>query len=300
MAARTSHVNSTGTYMAEAQQVVVVSVNYRLGIFGFLGSSQLAKRTTGALGSSYGTGNYGLQDQRAAMEWTKTNIHAFGGDSTRVMIHGCSAGGVSIANHLTQPLSWPFFTSAAMESGNQLTFTDAVSMSDAQRTYDGLLHDLGCSNISCLLGKSMSTLLNSRGHWSPVVDSVNLLDYPRELLRAGKVKRVPTIVGSARDEVAGLDAHGLLQYANLTESTFRAWLAQNYGKENVDRMLALYPTSSARVGMDGGACAGADRGSRGCSVYYYLLVAIVSDDAVVCAARNVAQLLPEGMAYQYR
>ena len=80
-----------GTYIAEAQRVVVVSVNYRLGIFGFLGAKELAQRG----GSGAGTGNYGIQDQRAAMAWVQQHIAAFGGDKARVMIHGCSAGGVS-------------------------------------------------------------------------------------------------------------------------------------------------------------------------------------------------------------
>jgi hypothetical protein len=111
---------------------------------------------------------------------------------------------------------------------------------------------------------------------------------------------LPAIAHSRRDEVAGLDAEGLLQYAALTKDGFRAWLSQNYGEEHVERMLALYPPSSARVGAEGGACAGKGRESSGCSLYYYLLVTIVSDDAVVCPARNVAQLLPKGMAYQYK
>jgi carboxylesterase type B len=110
------------------------------------------------------------------------------------MIHGCSAGGVSIANHLVQPLSWPFFTSAAMESGNQLTFTDAVSMADAQASYDGLRSGLGCSSLECLLALNTSQVLNApfRVHASPVVDGVNLVDFPRRLLRAGKIKRCGT------------------------------------------------------------------------------------------------------------
>ena len=147
----------------------------------------------------------------------RKHIVAFGGDHTRVMIHGCSAGGVSIANHLTQPLSWPFFTSAAMESGNQLTFTDAVPMADAQASFDGLLRGLGCSSLDCLVALNTSQLINAPSHLhaSPVVDGVNLVDFPRRLLRAGQIKRVPTIVGSARDEVAGASPGTQTQHTTL-------------------------------------------------------------------------------------
>jgi carboxylesterase type B len=282
------------------QGVVVVSVNYRLGIFGFLGSTQLSDRSQGG-----GSGNFGIQDQRAAMQWVQSNIAAFGGDRTRVMIHGCSAGGVSIANHLTQPLSWPYFTSATMESGNQLTFTDALPMAEAQASYDEVLTSLGCgratASLSCLLAQNASSLLAAQAyiHASPVVDGVNLLDFPRRLLRAGKIKHVPTIVGSARDEVAGLEAATLMKFANMTASGFRAWLAKQYGAEHVERMLALYPPSSAPVGAEGGDCAGAPAGTSGCTLYYYLVVAIASDDMVKCGARQVAQLLPPGTTYQY-
>lgn len=110
---------------------------------------------------------------------------------------------------------------------------------------------------------------------------------------------MPTIVGSARDEVAGLMADTLMEYANLTADGFRQWLAINYGPEHVERMEALYPPSSAPVGAEGGDCAGATKGSMACSLWYYLVVTIASDDMVKCGARNVAQLLPSGVAYQY-
>ena len=208
-----------GTYMAVAQQVVVVSINYRLGIFGFLGSRELSARTDG-----YGSGNFGIQDQRMAMQWVSQNTDRFGGDTSRLMIHGCSAGGVSIANHLTQPLSWPFFTAAAMGSGNMLAFTDAVSMADAQSSYDDVLSGFGCDGILCLLTKDTTDLLHAHaGHAAPVVDGVNLADFPKALLRDGKVKDVPTIVGAARDELAGLEAGALAPYANMTADGFRRW-----------------------------------------------------------------------------
>ena len=94
-------------------------------------------------------------------------------------------------------------------------------------------------------------------------------------------------------------ASSLLEYANLTADGFEQWLVANYGQEHLARMLELYPPSSARVGAEGGDCAGAKAGSNGCSLYYYLVVTIASDDMVKCGARNVAQLLPAGMAYQY-
>lgn len=140
-----------GSYVAEAQDVVVISINYRVGVFGFLGSAQLAQRTAAIMGSAQGTGNYGIMDQRMAMQWVQRNAAAIGGDPRRVLIHGCSAGGVSIANHLTQPLSWPLFSSAVMESGNQLAFVDAVSMADAQTSFDGFLASVSCASVDCLL-----------------------------------------------------------------------------------------------------------------------------------------------------
>lgn len=119
-----------------------------------------------------------------AMEWVSQNIDRFGGDKTRLMIHGCSAGGVSISNHLTQPLSWPFFTAAAMESGNMYAFQDAVSMADAQASFDALMQGLGCETLGCLLSQNTTALLHGHAaHAAPVVDGVNLVDFPKALLR---------------------------------------------------------------------------------------------------------------------
>jgi carboxylesterase type B len=191
-----------------------------------------------------------------AMSFVQRNIAAFGGDPGRVLIHDCSAGGVSIANHLTQPLSWPLFSSAVMASGNMLAFVDAVSMADAQASYDSLLRGLGCTSVDCLLSKNTTQLLEGNAaHAAPVVDGYALTDFPRELLRQGKVKHCSTIVGATRDELAGLEAASFAQYANMSEAGFRSWLATNYGPEHVERLLGLYPPSMVadRVGPQGGA-----------------------------------------------
>ena len=95
-----------------AQGVVWVGVNYRLNVFGFLGGDALR-----ALDPGNGTGNYGLQDQRAALRWARANIQSFGGDPRKITIDGCSAGAGSTANHVTNVRSWPYFDQAAGQSG---------------------------------------------------------------------------------------------------------------------------------------------------------------------------------------
>ena len=285
-----------GTYLSQKHDVVVVSINYRLGVFGFLGSKELEQRTLNTYGKSAGTGNYGIQDQRAAMKWVQDNIAAFGGDPNRVLIHGCSAGGVSISNHLVSPLSWPYFSSAVMESGNMLAFIDANSMEDAQKWYDGTMSAVGCKDVECLLNVTTDELLKkNQVEASPVVDGHNLLDYPRHLLRNGHVKHVPTIVGATRDELSGLESKILTpRYSRCNESCYHQFLRLNYGDQHLATMLRLYPVSSARVGPEGGPCPGDSSNSTRCTPYYYLIETITTDDALVCTARNVAQLLPAG------
>ena len=109
-------------------QVIVVTSNYRLNIFGFLAAEELRARDASGAGS---TGNYGIQDQRAAMMWTKKNIASFGGDPDRVFIVGQSAGADSVSQHLVRPKSWGLFSSAGMESG---AFYDGVQTATVQGT----------------------------------------------------------------------------------------------------------------------------------------------------------------------
>ena len=98
-----------GGGLAEHGNVIAIAANYRLDAFGFLGSEALRARDNS-------TGNFGIQDQRRAMEWIRQNAPALGADPTRVMIFGESAGAGSVANHLVRPQSWPYFSRAASES----------------------------------------------------------------------------------------------------------------------------------------------------------------------------------------
>lgn len=96
--------------LAALGDVVVVSLNYRLGPFGFM------PRLDDSVSD-----NAGLLDQRLAMQWVKTNIHKFGGDPDNVTIFGESAGGASVGMHLISPKSWPLFNRAVMQSGSTMS-----------------------------------------------------------------------------------------------------------------------------------------------------------------------------------
>ena len=101
-----------------SRNVVLVTVNSRMGVFGYAASDLLRSRDRGGSGISQGnsTGNYGIQDQRMALRWIQDNIVAFGGDSNNVLIFGESSGGTQVGVHVTNPQSWGLFHKVALES----------------------------------------------------------------------------------------------------------------------------------------------------------------------------------------
>merc|ERR550525_1450812 len=182
--------------IASELSVVVVTINYRLGVFGFLASSEIKAST-----SDGSAGGFGVQDQRMAMAWVKDHISAFGGDGASITIFGESAGGHSVINHLTRPLSFPLYTKAIIQSG---TYDEgAVSMDIAEVAYQGLKAGFGCSDLACLRGQDQFAVL-LWGHNccpGPVVDDVELSAPPTDLIAQGKHNiEVPVLMGATRDE----------------------------------------------------------------------------------------------------
>ena len=191
----------------------------RLNVFGFLGSSEVAARTKGG-----GAGNFGIQDQRAAIAWTKAHIGAFGGDGDDITIFGESAGGNSVINHLAQPASFGLYTKAIIESG-AYDF-GAEPMSSAQASYAKLLTAAKCSNLDCLVSKTPLEVGTANGQagagGGPVVDGVSLTDTPVGLIEKKTYNnKVPVIIGSNRDEAAFFT---LLEQTpqNMTDTDFDA------------------------------------------------------------------------------
>jgi para-nitrobenzyl esterase len=197
-----------GQALAEMTGAVVVNMNYRLGPFGALALSALESEDP----AHPSTGGYGLEDQRAALQWVQKNIAAFGGDPNRVMLFGESAGGISTCMHVVSPQSKGLFQSAVVESGpcdSATTKTKALAQGGQFATALGC--DAAPDVLACLRGKtaaevqtalpaSSDLIFGDGATWFPVLDGWNLPDKPSVLLEAGDFNKVPVIFGSNADE----------------------------------------------------------------------------------------------------
>ncbi|KAJ8454076.1 hypothetical protein ONZ51_g13237 [Trametes cubensis] len=194
--------------MALGQPVVYVSMNYRVGAFGFLGGREVMEA---------GIGNLGLQDQRAALRWIQEYISNFGGDPTKVTIWGESAGSQSVAFHMVTNGgdNEGLFRAAWMESG---TVQPAADITSLQPTFDAIASAVGCTLgsarvLDCLRAApadAIKTAMDEQSAvfgytglsvpWSPRVDGVFFKHDSARLLLYGQVADVPVVVGDCEDE----------------------------------------------------------------------------------------------------
>ena len=212
--ANETRLNGTWSAALMAGELVVVTFNYRLNVFGFAAAAALAARE----GGGAGTGNYGILDQRAAMAWVGANIGAFGGDPKRVLIVGQSAGASSVSQHLVRPASWPYFSAAGMESGAFYDGMYTPTVAQQAGAWDDLATYLGCDRsgaggagavASCVAAADATRLLNSTiagriNSWSPTIDGVELAAPGPALAAAGKIAKVPVFAGWVREDISGL------------------------------------------------------------------------------------------------
>jgi para-nitrobenzyl esterase len=179
--------------------VVVVTLNYRLGVFGFFAHPALSAE------SGHGSGNYGLMDQQAALQWVQRNISKFRGDPTRVTIFGESAGGLSVHSHLASPLSAGLFHRAVVESGAYALGQPSLAQAEAQGTAVAALAGCADQSLSCLRAAPVATLLAALAatHTASVVPDVDgqvLTQTVGAAFASGQFNRVPVIEGSNHDE----------------------------------------------------------------------------------------------------
>eukprot|EP01052_Picozoa_sp_SAG31_P018173 SAG31_NODE_1275_length_9050_cov_1.986929_2_plen_551_part_00 len=235
----------TEELVAAAKNVIVVTLNYRLGIFGWLGGKEVAAATTD--GSS---GNFGTQDQRLAMQWVQDNIAAFGGDPNRVLLFGESAGASAVSTHVVSERSKGLFAAAAIESG-AFAHWNSMPLAGAQQLYDDVQQAAGCKDLECLLkmdwaavykyGSSAASPCKFHTSYEPVVDGVELRANVWELARAGagSLTSIPILMGSNRDE-GGM----FIKLAkNATQSEFESYVTGWTDSETLGAIERLYPSS---------------------------------------------------------
>ncbi|PWZ02862.1 alpha/beta-hydrolase [Testicularia cyperi] len=246
--------------------IVFAAISYRVGAFGFLGGSELAK-------SKSATPNAGLYDQRLGFKWIRDNIAKFGGDPKRVTIFGQSAGAMSVA---LQTFAYDgnthnLFHAAIMQSGGVapgplLTPTHPT----VEKTYVDLAAGVGCNSsangtklLSCLRQAEASALLTVSAALTtkaagtfpipglqaflPLVDGDLITDYPHVNFAKGKLADIPVITGNALDEGPQFVSH----YLNNT-SDFETWLRSgaviyntSYTETAIQKVLELYPDTPA-------------------------------------------------------
>jgi len=223
-----------GTKIVKQTGIMVVTVNYRLGVLGFLANPAL----TAAQGES---GNYGFLDQQAALRWVHANIAAFGGDPARVTIGGESAGAWSVCAHLVAPGSQGLFARAIIESG----FCSSASQADADASGAQLAETVGCPTggavLACLRKSDVLSLLNAGDSWSLGANLISgtptLPRDPGQAVAEGTFAHVPVLIGANRDEARTL----MWEWAGgMTQVDYEQFLADVFGTW-APSILAHYP-----------------------------------------------------------
>lgn len=191
-----------GSRFAE-QGVVLVSVAYRLGVFGFLAHPQLTRE------SGKGSGAYGLQDQIAALKWVQQNISQFGGDPARVTIFGESSGGVSVSLLAAAPAARGLFHRAISQSGGAFNRGQLPSLNVAEATGQRFLQELGAADVEAARSISVDRLIeamSSSPEFAPLIDGDIVRASNVELYRAGQFNDTPILIGFNSDDRDGIPA----------------------------------------------------------------------------------------------
>ncbi|XP_071097931.1 cholinesterase-like [Haliotis cracherodii] len=191
-----------GKYMAAENNVIVVTINYRLGPLGFA-----------YLGPDTIPGNMGLWDQQMALTWIKDNIASFGGDPSEIAIFGQGTGAACVGFHLLSPGSWGLFDFAILQSGSPTAYWSHTDTATARYNALKLAELNGCPSatdedlFNCFKNTDIQTLVDSqamimsRGYpFVPVIDGLFLPDSPTAILKSGNHKNTSIIVGVMEDE----------------------------------------------------------------------------------------------------
>lgn len=245
--------NSIAVYDGEElakKGVVAVGINYRVGTLGFFAHPELTAESEHGV-----SGNQGLLDQVAALEWIQRNITAFGGDPDRVTIYGQSAGAMSVDALMRSPLTEGLFARAIIQSGPGLFSSSSMSggtpLSAAEETGVAFAESLGAESLAELRAIPADTLLAQRGGRSGVIADGWFLPEDNQHENV-----VPVMNGFTANDMG--TSTGLASSPDATVSTYETQVRERYG-ENAEDFLTLYPAESEAAISELSLSSGRDR-----------------------------------------
>ncbi len=210
--------------------IIVVSINYRVGIFGFFAHPELSAES-----GHNASGNYGLLDQVAALQWVQQNIAAFGGNPNNVTIMGQSAGSMSVSCLVASPLAKGLFKKAIAQSGAALYF-NARNMKDAEQEGQYQQVSLGKLNLEQLRKATTAELLMERSQYGPIIDGYVLPKSVKELFEKGEQNDILLLTGWNQDE-------GMIFNPVQDAAAYKANVAHEF-KDNAVQVLKYYPAAN--------------------------------------------------------
>jgi para-nitrobenzyl esterase len=224
--------------------IVSITVNYRLGVFGFFAHPELSKESP-----HHASGNYGLLDQAAALKWVQKNIAAFGGDPKKITIAGESAGSFSVSAQMASPLSRNIIAGAIGESGSLLGLNPTATLQEAEKNGTDFAVKIKANSLSDLRAIPADQLLKASGtpgagRFGVCVDGYFFPKSPREIYEAGEQAHVPLLVGWNSQEMA---YQMILGQDKPTLENYQKAVQKMYGEKSSDAMRVYNASNDQEV-----------------------------------------------------
>jgi para-nitrobenzyl esterase len=213
--------------------IIFVSINYRVGVLGFLAHPELSSESEAKV-----SGNYGLLDQIEALKWIKKNIEAFGGDPDKVTIAGQSAGSMSVCALVTSPLAKGLFRGAIAESGGILSSFMNNSYADAEKSGVTFMEKMKAANIAELRKIPAKDLIAANGNFRPVSDGYVIPKDVFMAFKSGQFNDVALIAGWVTGDGT------LMGEQKMTPEKYKQQAVENFGTK-AEEYLKLFPGNTS-------------------------------------------------------